>query len=224
MRLGQVHRSGPFAGDHVGDVALLELVRPLNQKRRDRAGRQALIHLEAVVGGQHIFADRRADHLRQALPAIFLRCGQSRPAGLAPLPVGFLEAGRSGHRAIIGPLAANLVADLVERLEHLLAELAGLLEHRVDHVGAGVREPGQVGIAADVEDLVENEAGVAHRGGIDGHQLFLGCSGSASDWTKTSSSAIVASISTFWRWRASIRSLQRSAVTLSCVCCASPMS
>ena len=91
MRLGQVHRAGPLAGDHLGHVGLLDLVRCLDQQRGDRAAGQPLVHFEAVVGGQDIFADRRAEHLRQPLPAIFLWRGQRRPAGLAELLIGLLE-------------------------------------------------------------------------------------------------------------------------------------
>ena len=72
MRLGQVHRAGPFARDHVGHVGPLLLVRALDQDRGDRALGQAVIHFERLVGGEQIFADRGRDDHRQALPAIFL--------------------------------------------------------------------------------------------------------------------------------------------------------
>ena len=111
-----------------------------------------------MVGGEDIFADRRSDDLRQPLAAIFLGRGKRRPAGFAELPVRLLEAGRSSDRAVVGPLAAHFVADPVQGLEHFLAEAAGLLENGRDQVGRGVGEARQVGIAADVEHIFEDEA------------------------------------------------------------------
>jgi hypothetical protein len=122
-----------------------------------------------VVRRQDIFGDRGADDLRQALAAIFLRTGESRPAGFDELVVSLLEAGRSGDRTVVGALAADLVADLVERRQHLGRELPGLFQDRLDQVGSRVGEARQIRVAADVEDVVEDELGFAHRRGIGGH-------------------------------------------------------
>ena len=60
-------------------------------------------------------------------------------------------------------LAAFLVADAIERRQHLLAELGGLAEDGLDDVGRGVGEAGQIGIAVDVEDVVQQELHVIDR-------------------------------------------------------------
>src|SRR4051794_7832445 len=163
VRLSQVHRSGPAAGDHVGNVALLQFVRRLHEQRGDRAGGQPLVHFEAVVGGKDIFADGGADDLRQPLPAIFLGRSEGRPAGFAELLVCVLEAGRGGYRAIVGALAASFVAYAVQGLKHFLAKSASLFENSRDEVGRGVGEAGEVRVAADVENAIQYEKRVFHR-------------------------------------------------------------
>ena len=47
--------------------------------------------------------------------------------------------------------------------EHLLAELGGLAEDGLDDIGRRVGEAGQVGIAVDVEDVVQQELHVIDR-------------------------------------------------------------
>jgi len=114
MRLGQVHRAGPAAGNHRRHIFLLELVAALDQQRCNRARSQALVHLEAVVGRKDIFGDRGANDLRQPLPAIFLGPGERRPTRFDELLIGFLEARRGNDRAVVVALATNLVANAVQ--------------------------------------------------------------------------------------------------------------
>ena len=59
MRLGQVHRAGPFAGRQFRQVGLLDLVVGVNQQRRRRAVGQAGIHGEGLVGRDRVFARER---------------------------------------------------------------------------------------------------------------------------------------------------------------------
>src|SRR5262249_7544313 len=86
-----------------------------------------------------------------------------------------LEAGRSRHRAVVGTLAADLVADLVQRREHLGREFAGFFEDGFDEIRRRIGEAGEVRVAADVEDVVEDEQGFADRRGVGGH-AYLGVS------------------------------------------------
>ena len=50
MRLGEIHRSGPEARNHLRHVSLFQLIAALDQERGDRSGSEALIHFKAVVG------------------------------------------------------------------------------------------------------------------------------------------------------------------------------
>ena len=65
--------------------------------------------------------------------------------------------------------AALLIATVVEREQDLGDELAALVEHRVDHIGRGVLKAWQIGVAGQADDMIEDEARVAHGGCILGH-------------------------------------------------------
>ena len=169
MRLSQVHRARPGAGDHLRHIGGLQLVRPFDQQRRDRARRQAVVHFKRLVGRQNIFADCGREDLGKPLPAIFLGCAERGPAAFAKLLVGVLEPGRRGDRAIVVTGAAFLVADAIERGQHLGGEAPAFLEDRFDNVGRCVGEGRQIIVAAKLDDMIEDELRVADGGGINGH-------------------------------------------------------
>src|SRR5690606_15956744 len=106
---------------------------------------------------------------RQALATIFGLSRQATPAGLAILPVGFLEAGRRGDLAVI-PFAALAVADLVQRRGNLRHELAAFLENGVDHVAAGVSEAELVAQLLHLQHIVQDELEIPDRCGIARHR------------------------------------------------------
>ena len=72
---------------------------------------------------------------------------EADPAAGGEIAVGLRETRRRGDAAVGVAGAALDVADAVERLEHLLAELRALAEDGLDHVGRRVGETGQVGVA-----------------------------------------------------------------------------
>jgi hypothetical protein len=67
-----------------------------------------------------------------------------------------------------------LVADPVERREHLRGEAAALGQDRLDHVGRRILEAGKVGEALEAEHLVEHVARLADGGSIAGHVVPRG--------------------------------------------------
>ena len=86
MRLGQIHRAGPFAGDHLGQIFRLQLGRAMRQQRRDGALREARIHGEGHVGRTQEFVDRDGQRRRQTLTADIRsapKCRSSRPRPVA---------------------------------------------------------------------------------------------------------------------------------------------
>src|SRR5262249_55243611 len=91
------------------------------------------------------------------------------PAALRIGLVGVPEAFRRRDAAVGIALAALDIADPVQRLQHLLAELRCLAEDRLDHVGRGVGEARQGVVALDVENGLEQEEGVFHRGLVGRH-------------------------------------------------------
>ena len=74
-----------------------------------------------------------------------------------------LEAGRRGDAAVAVALAAFLVADAVERGQYLAAELARFRQHGLDQIGRGVGEAGEVVVALEMEDVVQQERHVVDR-------------------------------------------------------------
>ncbi len=173
MRFGQVHRTGPFVGDHLGKIFLLLLLAALGEQRGDRPVGQAGIHAEGLVGARHEFLEGEAEDMRHALPAELFGLRQRAPAPFAELIESFLETLGRGDRTVFVAGAAFLVARLVQRGEHFGAELAAFVDHRIGDIDAGGLEAGQVGIAGEIEHLVDDEAGVAGRRGVTGHLRVL---------------------------------------------------
>jgi hypothetical protein len=66
--------------------------------------------------------------------------------------------------------AAFLVADAIERGEHLFAELGRLAQHGFHHVGCGIAEAGQIAVAVEMEDVVQQEQRIVHGGLVGRHQ------------------------------------------------------
>ncbi len=106
---------------------------------------------------------------RQALAAELGRSRQTKPAAFGHLLEGVLETLRRGDAAVIGTLAAFEIADAVERLQHLFGELGGFAQDRLAHIARRVGEAGQIVVAVDLEDVVEQEAHVFDGGFVDRH-------------------------------------------------------
>ena len=133
MRLGQVHGAGPFAGHHLGQIGLLELVAALRLDRIDGAERQQRTQAEREVGRVPDLAGGGGDDLRQVLPAPLLGCRERAPAAGGELLVGLLPAVRRDDLAV-HQLGAGAVAGHAQRVQDLRAELARLLDDRADRV------------------------------------------------------------------------------------------
>ena len=172
LRLCQVHRAAPRGRAHLRQVERLLLRRSAVVDGGVGPGGEARIHAEGHVGrGQHLL--KRGGHDGgQALTAIFGIAHQIRPARLDHLLIGRLEARRGLHRVIRRPRAAFLVADAVQRGQHLLAELGALLEDLIDRINVGVLKAWQVGVGLKVQDVAQDE-GVVTDGGAVGHGLSL---------------------------------------------------
>ena len=182
MRFRQVHGTGPFAADHLRQVGpLLRVITPVVDRLIGAMG-QARIHGEGHVGRRCHLGDGEAQHMRQALPAIFGVCRQTAPAAFDIGPVGFLESGWRGDAAIVVACAAFGVTDGIQRRQLVLEELRALLQDRVHQIGGRVGKAGQVGIALQVDELVQQELEVLYRGLIGrGHSrlscgFFVACS------------------------------------------------
>ncbi|MDR8920858.1 hypothetical protein FEP56_05627 [Burkholderia multivorans] len=165
LRLGQVHRARPFAGDQLRHVALLLLVAAGRQQSLDRAvGQQRTQRERQVRRVQHLDA-RRRDQLRQPLAVVVGRMLQPLPAAFDELAERFAKAGRRAHHAVL-PAARIAVALDVQRRQHLAAEFRGLFEHRLGGVVPGILETRQLRDGVDAGQFLQHEQHVLDGGGI----------------------------------------------------------
>ena len=168
MRLGQVHRAGPLARDHLRQPGRLLLGRPVRVDRRVGAVGQARIHAERHVGARVHLADGGVQHVGDALAAVLGVAVEPGPAAFAQEVEGLPEAGRGADHAVLEH-AALAVADGVEGCEHVARDLARLLEDRGGEVAV------EVGVAGDrarlhLEHVVQHEGHVAQRGSVGSHR------------------------------------------------------
>ena len=68
--------------------------------------------------------------------------------------------------------AAFEIADAVERLQHFFAELGGLAQNRLPHIGGGIAKAGKIVVAVDLKHVVEQEIDVFHGGFVDRHGVL----------------------------------------------------
>jgi hypothetical protein len=144
----------------------------VDQQGRHRALSQARIHRERHVGGEHELIDRLRQRHWQTLTAKFGRPRKTQPAALAQLLECIFEAGRRGDPAVIVARAPFKVADTVQRLQHLLAELGGLIENRRTNVSGRITETRKVVVSVDLENVVQQEVYVFHGGFIGRHDIL----------------------------------------------------
>ena len=170
MRLGQVHRAGPFGRGHLWAVLLLQLIRAARHQRLVGAVRQAGIHAERHVRGRDHLGPGDVDRMRQALPAHFRMRRQQRPAILDELFVGLREPVRRLHARIGIAFAALPVADGAQREQYVLGELRALFEDLVDRLGGRVGKARKVRIILELQHLVQHKLHVTDGGVITGHR------------------------------------------------------
>ena len=162
LRLGELHGAHPFAGRELGQIGFLERVRAVSGERLDRAHgqhrpdaerhRRAIPHLDA--GG--------VERMRQRLAAESRGRRHRVPAALPPGLVGLLPARRHGDAAVLERRAV-LVADRIERCDHVAGEAARLGKHGIDVVAGKF-------IGCKTCAVLESERDVGNRR-AEGHDL-----------------------------------------------------
>ena len=126
------------------------------QHRADAEGhRRGVPHFDA--GG--------VDRVRQFLAAEIGGRGEAVPAGGGPGGVGLLPAGRRGDLAVL-ERRAELVADAVERRDHVGGEFAGLLQHRIDGVLVEVAVNAVGDRGSQAGGVFEGKGDVGNRGAV----------------------------------------------------------
>ena len=176
LGLGQVHRAGPLARDHLVQEALLLLVAAAQEHRFDRPLGQQRRHRERHVRRVPHLHHRGVDQLGQPLAAEGGVEAQAVPARLDELGIRLDEALGRGDAAVVVALQALLVSDLVQRPPDLAGEGGGAFEHRIDEFGAHVAVAGQPGNRVEARQFVQHELHVLHRGGVGAHDgCLLAC-------------------------------------------------
>ena len=159
LRLGQVHGARPFAGDQLGQVERLLLLRAVALQELDGALGQQWAEREGHVGRlPHLLHGQRQGP-GQALAAIVRIEGQGIPAALHEGPVSLYGAVRGSHHAVL-EAAALLVACLIDGCQDLAGDLAGLREDRLDQIRSGFLEARKRRDPVEVGDLAQGEAHV----------------------------------------------------------------
>ena len=69
--------------------------------------------------------------------------------------------------------ATFLVADAIERREHVLAEFSRFLEHRFEEIGRGVGKARQIVVAIDVKNVAQQEHHVINGSLVGRHDVAL---------------------------------------------------
>ena len=171
LRLGQVHRAGPFAGDELFEIGRLEVVRSVFRNGFRRAGGQRRAEREGDGSRVPHLHRGHGEHGRQALAAEFLGTGKPVPAALDPVAVGLAPAGRRRYRGIL-PDRADLVADLVKRRQFFGGEAAGFAEDRVDQIVGKITETAISHRPVEPRDMFQGECDVVDWRAI--HRLSSG--------------------------------------------------
>ncbi len=157
---GQAHGAGPFTAGELGQVGLLLLVGAVGFDGRHRAVGQARVHAPGPVGGAGHFGDGDAGGARQALAAEFRVAAHGRPTAFHVLGVGFLEAFRGGHHAVL-ETAAFLVTGTVQGRQLVFGELGALFQEGVEQFAVHFFQTQFGVVAVQVENFVQHKAHVA---------------------------------------------------------------
>ncbi len=168
LRFGQVHGSGPFAGHQLRQVSGFLLVGADFTQRVDGSLGQQRAQPEGEIGALPHLLQRGGDQPGQAHAAPFLLERRAVPAALNELPVGVGEPVRGAHHAVLQPRAL-LVTDRVQRCQHATGQFAGLCQDLLHQRAVGAIEPRQGGHPAEPDHVVDHEAHVAQRRGVDTH-------------------------------------------------------
>ena len=184
LRLGQLHRSHPLAGNELRQIVALEFLAAVRGERIDPRHGQHRPETERHRGRIPHFHARGVDSLWQVLPAPLRRGGQAIPAGLRPGAVGVLPARRHDDGASV-EARALAIPHGVEGGDHFARETTGLLQNGLDHVVRQVAIEAFAPRRRKASGMIERRLDVGNRSpighvalsghGCGSHPLWLPC-------------------------------------------------
>ena len=169
MRFGEAHRPAPGPVNQFREEPVLEGIRPVAQQGTDRAMGEPRVHAEGEIGGtEHLF-HHKTDGFGEPLATIRRISRHARPSPGRVLRVRLLKAGWRAHLPLfmVHPLR---IAALIDREQHLLADLGAFGEDGVNHIGCGLLKPGDRGQLRHVMDVVQEKPDIVEGGFVGGHE------------------------------------------------------
>src|SRR5260221_12455630 len=134
LRLGQVHRPGPFAGDELVEIKPLLLGRTVRFEESEGAVIEQWAQRPAHARRVPHLDDRHRDRDRETLAAVLRAAGETVPAGLDVLAIGLAEPWRGAHNTVFED-AAESVADWVQWRQFSFGEFRRFVEDGVSEFG-----------------------------------------------------------------------------------------
>ena len=125
LRLGQVHRAGPFARDQLGQVQFLDRVARVVLQCFDLPLAHQGGELQRQASAAHHLVDRAGQGHRQAHAAKLRVRRHADPAALGNRGETFGKSGRSAHDAVFQLGRVQIPAPL-QRRQHVIAKPSGL--------------------------------------------------------------------------------------------------
>ena len=169
LGFGQAHGARPLARHQLGQVGRLLRVGAVLHQGVDAAHAQAGVHGERPVGRAHHFRLEQVQRHGQALSTELGGERQTLPATFHESLVGVFEAFGCGDHTVFKVAAFN-VAGMVQRCQHLFAQLGGTVQNGVDHLRVGILAVGQRSVVGGVvQHFVHQEAHVAQGSFVLGH-------------------------------------------------------
>ena len=134
LRLGQVHRAGPFAGDEFGKIGRTLRIRAVRQQGFDSPEAQHWAKPERHVCAMEHFHHSQCQRLGQALPAPLFRRRQAHPATFHKSLVSVPKSRRRNNARTCqhGPMC---IAHRVQWRQHIARQLGGFLQNGPDQFG-----------------------------------------------------------------------------------------
>ena len=169
----EVHGARPLTRVDLFEVGGLKRLIRVGRDGQRSTGAEERLKRKGHVGTVPHLAGGGAEKLRQALPALILRCRDTDPTTGAQLLNSVAIAWRNGDRAVTAARRMR-IADPPQGRDHIGSELGGFIEERCGQVAAQtqLRVMGELTQhRADIEHVVDQKLHVIRGGRI--HRVFL---------------------------------------------------